>query len=63
MAGEYPLSFVALSQGARKKSEGRVGHWIKRWWKDEEGEQHWGGWLLTEVTKDNMFELHQLDRP
>ena len=61
MDSKYPLSYVPLTQGENKRSEGRVGCWIESWWKDEEGEQPWGGQPLTEVTKDKNFRLHQLD--
>ena len=38
MAREDPLSFVPLARGADKRSNGKVGKWIRSWWKDTERE-------------------------
>ena len=37
MAGEDPLTFVPLTKGADKRSKGKVGKWVRSWWKDTEG--------------------------
>ena len=47
MAGEGLFSFVPLARGVGKRSKGRVGKWVRSWWKDSEGEKHWGNMALT----------------
>jgi hypothetical protein len=60
MAGEDPMSFLPFDQGADERSDGKVSAWVKSWWKDEHGAD-WGNFPLKEVTKDNMFELKNVD--
>ena len=38
MAGEDPLSFVSLADGADKRFKGKVGKCVRSWWKESE----WG---------------------
>ena len=63
MTGEDPLLFVPLAKGSSKRSKGRVGEWVRSWWKDSKREQPWGDTPLTEVTKDNLFDLHKVEGP
>ena len=63
MAGEDPMSFLPFHLGADARSRGRVGKWVRSWWRtsdqaqDPEQERDWGGLPLEEVNQDNMFEL------
>jgi hypothetical protein len=66
MAGEDPMSFLPFHLGANKRSRGRVGKWVRSWWrmsdhgpKPDQG-RDWGGLPLEEVNQDNMFELKTL---
>ena len=40
-----------------------MGKWIRSWWKDSEGKEPLGDTPLTEVTKDNLFDLHKVEGP
>ena len=60
MAGQDLLSFIPLSEGANERSKGRVDKWIRSWWKHSEGKEPWGDMPLTEVTKYNLFDLHNV---
>ena len=60
MAGEDPMSFLPFDEGADERSRGKVSAWVKSWWQDER-EADWGNYPLVEVTKDNMFELKDVD--
>ena len=63
MAGEDPMSFLQLHQGADTRSRGRVGKWVHSWWRTSDQaqgsgqERDWGGFPMEEVNQDNMFEL------
>ena len=63
MAGEDPMSFLPFHLGADTRSRGRVGKWVRSWWRtskpgqDPEQGRDWGGLPLKEVNLDNMFEL------
>jgi hypothetical protein len=63
MAGEDPMSFLPFHLGADTRSRGRVGKWVRSWWRtsdqgqDPDHGRDWGGLPLEEVTQDNMFEL------
>ena len=61
MAGEDPLSFIPLSEGANEGSQGRIEEWVRSWWKDSDGKKGWGDTPLMEVTKDNLFDLHKVE--
>ena len=61
MAGLDPLSFIPLSEGSNKRSKGKVEDWVRSWWKDLEGKKPWENLPLTEVTKDNIFDLHKVE--
>ena len=63
MAGKIPLSFVPLANGAKERSEGDVGKWVRSWWRDFKGKKPWGSMDLIEVTKDNLFDLHNVEGP
>ena len=63
MAGEDPMSFLPFHLGADTRSRGRVGKWVRSWWRPvdrgpgpEQG-QDWGGLPLVEIDQNNMFEL------
>ena len=59
MAGRDPLSFIPFNQGADERSGGRVSKWVRSWWKSRKGVD-FGGMSLKTITKDNMFELRDL---
>ena len=59
MAGRDPLSFIPFNQGADERSGGRVSRWMRSWWKSRKGVDFCGMPLKT-ITKDNMFELKDL---
>ena len=52
-----------LAGGSGEKSDGKVGKWVRSWWKDFEGEKPWGNMPLAKVTNDNMFGLHKVEGP
>ena len=54
MGGQYPLSFIPLSIGANERSSGRVKEWVDSSWSE------WSDISLTEVGKDEMFELKDM---
>jgi hypothetical protein len=66
MAGEDPMSFLPLHLGADTRSQGRVGKWVRSWWRTSDQapgpgrDRNWGGLPLEEVTQDNMFELKDM---
>ena len=66
MAGDDPMSFLPFHQGANTRSQGRVGKWVRSWWRTSDQEpglgqdRNWGGLPLVEVTQDNMFELKDM---
>ena len=49
MAGEDPISFLSFHLGADTRSRGRVGKWVRSWWRtsnqaqDPEQGRDWGG--------------------
>ena len=63
MGGEDPMSYLPFHLGADTRSQGRVGKWIRSWWRMEDravGQglgQDWGNLPLEEIGSDNMFEL------
>ena len=63
MAGEDPMTFLPFHLGADVRSQGRVGKWVRSWWRTSdqasspECNGNWGGLPLVEVTPENMFEL------
>ena len=63
MAGEDPMSFLPFHQGADTRSLGRVGKWVRSWWRTSDRGpgpaqgQDWGGLPLVEIDQSNMFEL------
>jgi hypothetical protein len=59
MAGRDPLSCIPFNQGADERSGGRVSRWVRSWWKSRNGVDFCGMPLKT-ITKDNMFELKNL---
>ncbi len=60
LAGADPLSYRPFNLGAKERSKGGVGSWVRSWWKTKKGED-WGGLHLTKVTGETMFELKSLD--
>ena len=63
MAEQDLLSFIPVSEGANERPKGWVDRWVRSWWKDVEGKEPWGDSSLTEVTKDNLFDLHRVEGP
>ncbi len=63
MAGDDPMSFLPFHMGADMRSQGRVGQWVRSWWRtsdrshDLDQGHDWGGLPLVEINHDNMFEL------
>jgi hypothetical protein len=63
LAGEDPMSFLPFHQGADTRSLGRVGKWVRSWWRTSDRGpgpaqgQDWGGLPLVEIDQSNMFEL------
>jgi hypothetical protein len=60
MAGHDPLSFIPFNQGADERSGGKVSTWVRSWWKSRKGID-FCGFPLKAITKDNMFELKDLE--
>ena len=66
MAGEDPMSFLPFHLGADIRSQGRVGKWVRSWWRTSDQapgpgrDRNWGGLPLVEVGQDNMFELRDV---
>jgi hypothetical protein len=59
MSGQDPLSFIPFHLGADERSRGLVGTWVQGWWLSKKGAE-FGGFPLSTITKDNMFELRDL---
>ncbi len=59
MGGQDPLSFIPFHLGADERANGLVGTWVRSWWRTKRGAE-FGGLPLTQITKDNMFELRDL---
>ena len=63
MAGENPMSFLPFHLGVDIRSLGRVGKWVRSWWRTSGQvsgpgqDMNWGGLPLVEVGQDNMFQL------
>ena len=63
MAGDDPMSFLPLHLGADTRSQGRVGKWVRSWWRTSDQapgpgrDRNWGGLPLVEIGQDNMFGL------
>ena len=59
MGRQDPLSYIPFHLGADEELNGLVGTWVQSWWRSKRGAD-FGGLLLTQVTKDTMFELRDL---
>ena len=59
MGGQDPLSFIPFHLGADEQSNGFIDSWVQSWWRTKRGAD-FGGLPLTQVTKDNMFDLRDL---
>ncbi len=63
MADEDPMSFLPFCLGADTRSQGRVGKWVRSWWRtadpgpDPDQGRDWGGLPLVEIDHTNMFKL------
>ncbi len=63
MAGDDPMSFLPFHMGADTRSQGRVGKWVRSWWRTSNRDHNldqggdWGGLPLVEIDHDNMFKL------
>ena len=63
MSDKDPMSFLPFHLGADTRSQGRVGKWVRSWWRTEDRAsgrgrgRDWGNLPLEEITPDNMFEL------
>ena len=66
MADDDPMSFLPLHLGSDTQSQGRVGKWVRSWWRTSDQapgpgqDRNWGGLPLEEVTPHNMFELKDM---
>ena len=66
MSGDDPMSFLPFHLGADERSSGRVGKWVRSWWRTEDttlGQargRDWGDLPLWEISSDNMFELKDI---
>ena len=66
MSGDDPMSFLPFHLGVDERSHGRVGKWVRSWWRTEDrtSEQaqgrDWGNLPLQEIGPDNMFELKDI---
>ena len=61
MGRKDPLSFIPFHLGADERANGLAGTWVQSWWHTKKGTE-FGGLPLTQVTKDNMFELRDLSK-
>ena len=59
MASCDPLSFVPFNKGAFERSGGRVSAWVCSWWRPKK-DVDFGDFCLETITKDNMFDLQDL---
>jgi hypothetical protein len=59
MAGCDSLLVVPFNKGADKRSGGQVLAWVHSWWEIKIGSD-FGGFCFKAITKDNMFELRDL---
>ncbi len=56
-------SFLPFHLGVDTQSQGRVGKWVRSWWRTSNcgsgpGQGHdWGGLPLEDINQNNMFEL------
>jgi hypothetical protein len=63
IAGDDPMSFLPFHLGANARSQGRVGKWVRSWWRTSDRGpgpsqgRDWGGLPLVEIDHNNMFEL------
>jgi hypothetical protein len=57
------MSFLPFHLGADTQSQGRVGMWVRSWWRTSDQapgpgrDRNWGGLPLVEIGQDNMFDL------
>ena len=59
MGRKDPLYFISFHLGADERAYGLVGTWVQSWWHTKRGAE-FGALPLTQVTKDNMFDLQDL---
>jgi hypothetical protein len=59
MAGGDPLSYIPFDKGADERSNGQVSRWVRSWWQTKKG-ANFGGFTLTTIDKEAMFELQDL---
>jgi hypothetical protein len=66
ISGEDPMTFLPFHLGADVRLKGKVGKWIRSWWRIEDrttGQDQgrdWGNLPLQEIGPDNMFELKDI---
>ena len=64
LGGNDPLEYIPLRHGADARARGRVGNWVRSWWRVGRNQREpWGGLDLVEIDRDNMFELYQVEGP
>ena len=61
--GKDPLSFIPLDKGADQRADGKIKRWIDSWWKIPETGQPWCGEPLHKLSKEDMFDLQQVEGP
>jgi hypothetical protein len=66
MSGDDPMSFLPFHLGVDAQCQGRVGKWIRSWWRTKDRasvsstRRDWGNLCLQEIGPDNMFELKDI---
>jgi hypothetical protein len=62
MAGQDPLSFIPLNEGADDRVMGRVQTWVESWWTNDD-QRPWCGTRLKLLQPADWFSLHTFEDP
>jgi hypothetical protein len=63
MVGDNPMSFLPFHLGVDIQSQGKVGKWVRSWWRTSKWSpcpsqcRDWGSLPLVEIDHNNIFEL------
>jgi hypothetical protein len=60
MAGENPLKFIPLNEGANQRSQGAVERWVRGWWSGERGRVFLEKPLKL-LEPEDWFSLHEIE--